>query len=333
MKVSVIIAAYNIEKYIKRCIKSIKNQTFKEIEIIVVNDGSTDNTLNIINEVLEEDIRIKVINQKNKGLIETRKVGLGFATGEYILFVDGDDWLEYNTVEMLYDRAISTKSDIILYNCNKVSENLNKDHLDMFNLHKINDILQDPLKELFLGNIQPSIWSKFIKFDFIKKNNIKLPSSISFAEDLASVANMLIHKPRINFVYHSLYNYYIRNDSMTRKIDNRILEINRAISFIELQLKQNNLYNLYNKEFEYLIFMHLFFYRQYNFYDRSIHKELYILYKNYNIKEKNNIYITDFCKKNKIANLLVFSYSRGYFFGRIIYIVINIIKYIIFIGR
>ena len=93
-EVSVIIIAYNIEQYIEKCIKSVINQTFKEIEILIVNDGSTDKTLSIINEWALKDKRIKIINQVNKGAIEARKAGLDKCNGKYVLFVDGDDWLE-----------------------------------------------------------------------------------------------------------------------------------------------------------------------------------------------------------------------------------------------
>ncbi|MDU4936124.1 MAG: glycosyltransferase family A protein, partial [Peptostreptococcaceae bacterium] len=102
MKVSIIIAAYNIEDYINRCLNSIVNQSFKDIEIIVVNDGSTDNTINIINNFAKNDVRIKVIDKKNGGLIEARKSGLARASGEYILFLDGDDWLHIEAIEKLY---------------------------------------------------------------------------------------------------------------------------------------------------------------------------------------------------------------------------------------
>ena len=89
MKVSVIVAAYNVENYIQRCLTSIINQTLKDIEIIVINDGSTDKTLYKINELVSQDSRIKVIDQNNQGIANTRKNGLNAATGEYILFVDG----------------------------------------------------------------------------------------------------------------------------------------------------------------------------------------------------------------------------------------------------
>ena len=116
MKVSIIIAAYNIEDYINRCLNSIVNQSFKDIEIIVVNDGSTDNTINIINNFAKNDVRIKVIDKKNGGLIEARKSGLARASGEYILFLDGDDWLHIEAIEKLYKEAKKDNFDIVLYN-------------------------------------------------------------------------------------------------------------------------------------------------------------------------------------------------------------------------
>lgn len=116
IKVSIIVAAYNIEKYIYKCIDSIRKQTFKDIEIIIVNDGSTDSTLNIIRNLALKDSRIRIIDKKNEGLIEARKSGLDVANGEYILFVDGDDWLELDALEKLYNNAINNNSDIVIYN-------------------------------------------------------------------------------------------------------------------------------------------------------------------------------------------------------------------------
>ena len=92
MKVSVIIAAYNVEDYIEKCLYSILNQTYKEIEIVVVNDGSIDNTKEKIENILLDRKDTYLINQENKGLVKTREVGFYKATGEYVLFVDGDDW-------------------------------------------------------------------------------------------------------------------------------------------------------------------------------------------------------------------------------------------------
>ena len=111
-KVSVIVAAYNIEKYIARCLDSILNQTYKNLEIIVVNDGSSDNTGEIIDKYSEKDIRIKVIHKENSGVSSARNKGLDMSTGDYIGFVDGDDTLETDMYELLVSNAIKNNADI-----------------------------------------------------------------------------------------------------------------------------------------------------------------------------------------------------------------------------
>ena len=100
--ISVIIPIYNVEKYLTKCIESVINQTYKNLEIILVNDGSTDNSKEIIDKYSSIDSRIKVINKKNGGLSDARNVGIELAKGEYITFLDSDDWIELNMYEKLY---------------------------------------------------------------------------------------------------------------------------------------------------------------------------------------------------------------------------------------
>ncbi len=115
VKVSVIIPAYNIQEYIERSISSCMMQTFKDIEIIVINDGSTDNTLDIINKLKQKDSRIIVIDKENQGSMEARKSGLKIAKGDYILFVDGDDYITLDAIEVLYNKAINKDYDIVCH--------------------------------------------------------------------------------------------------------------------------------------------------------------------------------------------------------------------------
>lgn len=185
MRVSVIVAAYNIEKYIERCIKSIVNQSLSDIEIIVVNDGSTDKTLDRLNELKIYDTRIRIINQNNSGVIEARKKGFINARGEYILFIDGDDFLEINTIKELYNYGINNKLDIVCFNAYKYYDNY-KEEFYMFN-NKFN--LEEPLKGLFLDNIMPSMCAKMIRRNFIINNKIRFPEGTSYGEDLATVAH------------------------------------------------------------------------------------------------------------------------------------------------
>ena len=115
MKVSVIVAVYNIEKYLGRCLDSICQQTYDDIEIIVVNDGSTDGSKEIAREYAEKDSRIIVVDKKNGGLSDARNAGVDCATGDAILFVDGDDYLDLNCIEILVERMLSADAKIVLF--------------------------------------------------------------------------------------------------------------------------------------------------------------------------------------------------------------------------
>lgn len=114
IKVSVIIPAYNAEKYIKMTVESIINQTLKEIEVIIINDGSTDNTLSIINELEKKDDRIIIINNENKGVSYSRNIGIKKSRGEYLAFIDADDWIEKNYLKDTYNIAEKQELDIVL---------------------------------------------------------------------------------------------------------------------------------------------------------------------------------------------------------------------------
>ena len=122
LKISVIIPVYNVEEYLQECINSIINQTYKNLEIIIVNDGSTDNSLNICNEYQKIDERIKVFTQKNGGLSAARNTGIINATGDYILFVDSDDWLELSAVEIMTNLLKEKMADIVITGFNNYSK-------------------------------------------------------------------------------------------------------------------------------------------------------------------------------------------------------------------
>ena len=113
-KVSIIVPVYNVEKYLCQCLESLVHQTLTDIEIICVNDGSTDNSLGILNKYAQLDSRIKVFSQKNQGVSSARNLGLEKVNGEYITFVDSDDWIELNACEILYNTAQERNTDILL---------------------------------------------------------------------------------------------------------------------------------------------------------------------------------------------------------------------------
>ena len=168
------------------------------------------------------------------------------------------------------------------------------------------------IKDLFLDNIAPCIWSKFIKLEYIRNNNIEFANNISYAEDLATSASLFIYNPRISYINDYLYNYYQRQDSITKTINNKILEIDEAIKFIKRKLEEKNLYNKYKGEYEYMVYMHMIdnhFLGTYYKYE-DIGKILHNKYKIKKINEIKNTYIS-----NKIN-----SYSKGLKFRSLIYI-------------
>lgn len=112
-KVSIIIPAYNIEAYIEECLLSVLKQSYQNIEVIVINDGSSDNTLTTIENVILSDSRVRLISQSNAGVSVARNTGLDAATGDYVVFIDGDDWVEPNFVESIVSYALTTGADVI----------------------------------------------------------------------------------------------------------------------------------------------------------------------------------------------------------------------------
>ena len=258
-KVSVIVAAYNIEKYIARCLDSILNQTYKNLEIIVVNDGSSDNTGEIIDKYSEKDIRIKVIHKENSGVSSARNKGLDMSTGDYIGFVDGDDTIEPDMYELLVSNAINYTADIS--HCGyKLIEG--QEEILMHGTNQI--IIQDRKKgilDLLDGSmVEPGIWNKVFKRSIIE--GIRLDESIKINEDL--LFNMLLFNKSSKSVFHDVtkYNYIKRDESATtsslnnirkitdpRNVYNKILEIFKNEEEILPYAKKMNIdrnINLYN---------------------------------------------------------------------------------------
>ena len=122
-KISVIVPVYGVEDYIKKCIDSLVNQTFKDFEVLVVNDGTLDRSIDIIKESFN-DKRIKILNKENGGLSDARNFALSYATGEYIMYVDSDDYVHEEILEKMYNRAKETNSDIVLCLSNKVEKGI-----------------------------------------------------------------------------------------------------------------------------------------------------------------------------------------------------------------
>ena len=239
-KVSIIVALYNKDKYIKKCIKSLLNQTLKDIEIIVVNDCSTDKSLDIVKSF--DDKRIKVINnKKNKGIGITRNIGVSKATGEYIGFVDADDYVEKDMYEKYYNYAKEHNLDLLTSDYFKIINNEKKyfkvDNFEITNIEKNNNIIN-------LINYGPC--NKLFKRDLIVNNNIMFSETTKF-EDVIFVAKAIRYSKNIGYLNEAYYNYVIHSLSETTTVDKRTFDIFEVLDNV------NDIYsNLYGtKELEY----------------------------------------------------------------------------------
>jgi len=250
MKISVIIPVYNKEKYIKKCLESLINQTLTEIEIICINDGSTDDSLRIIEEYSKQDSRIKVFSQENKGPGHARNQGLKYSKGEYIAFIDADDWIEIDSLELLYDNAKKYDSELVFFNAIEHLPNnqLNKrtyfpeDIEGVFNYKNKKDIVMNN----FL-----IVCTKLHKFSFLKENDIQFSDSELF-EDVFFHIKSTINAEKITYVNKYFYNYR-RTEKNTRQSDS--IKSNKSFIFldtineIKLLLIEKNAYEILEDNF------------------------------------------------------------------------------------
>lgn len=255
MKISVIVAVYNIKKYISQCIESIISQTYSDFECILVDDGSTDESGKICDEYARVDSRIKVIHKKNEGLPQARKSGFEMSIGDYCLFVDGDDWLEKTMLECLIKSAELSCSDIVICDYFKAYTNRKR------RVHYKIPISKKALMYSFVkrANYLNFFWNKLIKRKLFMDCSIGFPKGISLCEDLFVVYKLIYYANRISYVPVCLYNYRQDNqNSITKNMSEKKFQDKLAVfddlqSFINDQLDKDeyqdliDYYKIYNK--------------------------------------------------------------------------------------
>ncbi len=242
-KVSVIVPVYNVERYIDRCLISLINQSLRDIEIILVDDGSPDSCPRKCDEYARRDSRIRVIHKKNAGLGEARNSGLEIATGEYVAFVDSDDYVEKNMYECLYNIAINKKCDIVYSGFKKgtgkdsfiqISETSNfikYENNDVKNL--IPDFIAAPPYKKREYIYEMSVWHSIYRSDIIFNNNIRFVTEREYAsEDIIFQVDMLLNARSVAFIPDILYVYCFNSSSLTKTLN------------IGKYQKLKNLYNL-----------------------------------------------------------------------------------------
>lgn len=219
-KISIIIPVYNVEKYLEKCIESLLIQTMNELEFIFVNDGSTDNSNQILEKYSKLDRRITVINIANKGVSEARNIGILNSKGKYIGFVDPDDYIESNTYEIMYKKLIDEEADLVF--CNVVRKNINGNdeylNLSNSNNEKRTDIKEHIGRQLLVERFNGYCWNKIYKRNIIEQFNIKFRANITMYEDFLFNLDYLLNAKKVVCVEDYLYNYIIRKNSATNII-------------------------------------------------------------------------------------------------------------------
>lgn len=217
-KISIIVPVYNVDKYLDKCIDSLINQTIEEIELIFINDGSTDDSFNILNKY-KNNRKIIVINQENRGVSYARNKGIDIATGEYIGFVDPDDIVNNNMFEIMYNAAKCNNSDMIICDYFEIDETKNKRIIKKQDINGEDsfDILRQVLNNFITIQNNGYLWNKIFRADIIKKNNICFDKNITICEDVLFNLNFLRIANKINYVKKPLYSYYIRGNSAIAK--------------------------------------------------------------------------------------------------------------------
>lgn len=251
-KVSIIIPVYNNEKFLDKCLDSVVNQTLNDIEIIIINDGSTDGSLIILKDYAHLNSNIILLDQPNAGQAIAINRALDIARGEYIAFVDADDYIEHNMIETLYKEAKSSNLDLVICNWSKVDINGRmlsyNDHSNFDNkLLDRNEVIQEFLlnqKELVEG----FSWNKLIKRNLFDEFNIRYPN-IKY-EDIPTIFKVLTKIHSCKFINQNLYYYVQHNASITStKNKKNIEDFIKAIEMINDILEEENLTSVFKDDY------------------------------------------------------------------------------------
>lgn len=208
-KISVIVPVYNVEKYLRRCIDSILAQTFTDFELLLIDDGSKDQSGEICDDYAESDKRFVVIHQENHGVSKTRQKALDMVSTDYVAFIDPDDYIEKDYLEKLYNAADKTNADLVW--CDYVENRLNSDTVHPCDLSDKSRV--GLLRGILDSKFSAVLWNKLFRASIIKDNNICFEASLKTAEDILFVSKFIGHSSRFSYVNNALYNYNMSNEN------------------------------------------------------------------------------------------------------------------------
>lgn len=293
MKFSVIVPVYNVEKFLAKCLDSIIAQDFDDYEIIAVNDGSKDSSADILSEYLTKTDKLRVITQENKGLGGARNTGIEAAKGEYLVFVDSDDYIAANMLSSFSAIFDDYGFDILAFDCTRVDVSGNR-------LDQTKQDDDKPVECVYLTQEQfmlfePTAWAKTYKKSLFTDNDIRFPERLWY-EDLATVYRLVPFAKKIGYLRLPLYYYVQQPESITHSANTtRMLEIVNAFSIVQEFFKEKKFFERYYAELEWLCVMHVLYYSAHRFLTRGYYRKqmnlLYDFVKTNFPNFKNNKYI------------------------------------------
>lgn len=249
IKVSVIVPVYNVYDYLRKCLDSLAKQTLKEIEIIIVNDGSLDDSQSIIDEYTNKYENMVSYVKKNGGLSDARNYGIKKAHGEYIAFLDSDDYVDDDMYEKMYQKAKLGNFDMVVCNLKYVYND--KIVLAYSNIE--NDTTD--IKKTML-NIYPAAWNKLFKRKLFN-NGLEFKKNVWF-EDVEFIYRLLPYIKSIGVVHEHLINYVQRSNSITTTVNEKIYDYINNLNGIVEYYQENNLYDVYFNELEYVYVRYIY---------------------------------------------------------------------------
>lgn len=269
-KVSIIVPIYNVEMYIEKCLETLVNQTLKDIEIILVNDGSKDGSAEIAKKYLEKyPEKIVYLEKENGGLSDSRNYGLPHAKGEYIAFLDSDDYVEKNMYEEMYKLAKKENSDMV--QCNFYWEYPDK------NKKEIAEVKEYTGKKEMLERTRVEAWNKLIKREILVKNpEIRFPKGLRY-EDVEFTYKLVPYVEKVSILNKPFIHYIQRKNSISNTQNERTKEIFDVLDNVIKYYKEKNLYEEYEEQLEYVYVKTVFcrsLFRMVKIQDKNIKSQL-----------------------------------------------------------
>ena len=251
MKLSIVVPIYNVEEYLEKCLESVLNQTFKDFECILVNDGTKDNSHLIMDKYVKKDKRFKAVNKVNGGLSDARNKGMEVATGEYIYFLDGDDYLYVDAMEKCVKKLDETNADMVIFDVmqHNIAQKTTEVIKNNFDENKLYSLKDDSSLLISLLN---AAWNKMYKRELFLKNDIICPYGYYY-EDLGTTYRLLLKCDNVAFINEPLYNYLAdRPGNITQQFNMNVYHVLDMVKINIDYFKTHDVYEKYYEELKYL---------------------------------------------------------------------------------